>query len=144
MAIKWLAMALRVHNFDLSTLEYNAALQPMVTGGSVVSSAHVLDIPSVQNVIGTVKILNAWCLLFISKNDWVCSIGLRSGSIDTLQKHFLVPSAWKSKTWQGIFIAKVLRNQDIVFAYDDGVAVVRMSWILRILLRLIHCKRGIG
>ncbi|OIW22408.1 WD40 repeat-like protein [Coniochaeta ligniaria NRRL 30616] len=113
----------RVHLFDLSTLEHVTAVQPTVTGSSVVPTADVADIPDVDYIIGTVKRFNAWCLLFISRKGWVCSVELRSGSVDTFQKHFFIPSVWR--TGNSSFNAKVRRNQDIVFAHNDGVIVVK-------------------
>jgi WD40 repeat protein len=87
---------------------------------------NVAEIPGLDSIIGTVKKFNSWFLIFISREGWVCSLELGPGgtkSIDTFQKHFFIPSVWRTAT--SSLITKVCRCQDIVFVYQNDVIVVK-------------------
>ena len=116
-----------VYFFDLLTLEHDAPLQPMLTNGPAIFATHVLNTPNLDYIIGTVKIFNAWCLLFVSTKGWVFSVELMGGSMGKVQRHFFVPFVWKTRFsfYSGRFRAKVLRNHDVVFAHSGGVTVVK-------------------
>ncbi|KAI1424639.1 WD40-repeat-containing domain protein [Xylaria sp. FL1777] len=86
----------------------------------------VADIPGVESIIGTVKKFDMWYLIFLSKRGWVCSVEISRGgrmSLETFQKHFFVPSVWT--TGNSPLIAKVRRNQDIIFVYQDRIFAVK-------------------
>ena len=91
------------------------------------SVRRVADIPDVERIVGTVRKFNSWFLVFISRGGWVCSVELREGGggqiLDTFQKHFFVPSVWR--TANSSLITKIRRCQDIIFVHQDGVIVVR-------------------
>ncbi|RKL12119.1 hypothetical protein BFJ70_g16308 [Fusarium oxysporum] len=98
---------------------------------SSLSSAHrrssvrnVADVPNVERIVGTVKRFNSWFLIFISREGWVCSVELGGTKVlDTFQKHFFVPTVWR--TANSTLITKVRRSQDIIFVHQDGVIVVK-------------------
>jgi hypothetical protein len=86
----------------------------------------VADIPDVERIIGTVKEFDWWHLIFLSKTGWVCSVQIGEDGrkvLDQFQKHFFVPSVWR--TGNSPLIAKVRRNHDIVIVHQDGVIVVK-------------------
>ena len=84
----------------------------------------VADLPEVESIIGTVKRFRSWFLIFLSIRGWVCSIELDGRQVlDTFRKHFFVPSVWR--TVNSSPIAKVRRNQDIIFVHHDAVIVVK-------------------
>ncbi|KAI4654839.1 uncharacterized protein J4E78_007016 [Alternaria triticimaculans] len=86
----------------------------------------VADIPDVERIIGTVKKFDWWHLIFLSKMGWVCSVQIGEGGrkvLDQFQKHFFVPSVWR--TGNSPLIAKVRRSHDIVIVHQDGVIVVK-------------------
>jgi len=90
------------------------------------SVRNVADVPDVESIIGSAKRFNSWFLIFISRKGWVCSVELGGGggkALDTFQKHFFVPSVWR--TGNPSLITRVRRNQDIVFVHQDGVIVVK-------------------
>lgn len=113
----------RVHVLDLSMLE---PVSPSVVlpPGSGLPTTYLSDIPNVDQIIGTVKRFNVWCLLFLSRGGWVCSIELSKNALgDTFQRHFFIPSVWRTGNMN--FIARPRRNQDIVFVHNDGLMVVK-------------------
>lgn len=84
----------------------------------------VADLPEVESIIGTVKRFRSWFLIFLSMRGWVCSVELDGRQVlDTFQKHFFVPSVWRIVNSSPI--AKVRRNQDIIFVHHDAVIVVK-------------------
>ncbi|KAK2600092.1 hypothetical protein QQS21_005178 [Conoideocrella luteorostrata] len=90
------------------------------------SIRNVAEIPDVEIVIGTVKRFNSWFLVFISRLSWVCTVELGGGGgkvPDTFQKHFFVPSVWR--TANACLICKICRGQDIIFVHQDGVIVIK-------------------
>jgi hypothetical protein len=111
----------KIYVFDLSTLE-PSTLHPVNSTGPA-STRNAADIPDVDHIIGTVKRFNTYFLLFISRKGWVCSVELGGALIDALQRHFFIPSVWR--TGNSTIISKVQRNQDIVFVHSDGIIVVK-------------------
>ena len=86
----------------------------------------VADIPDVESMIGTVKRFDWWHLVFLSKSGWVCSVEICGGGrkvLHTFQRHFFVPSVWR--TGNSPLISKVRRNHDIVFVHQSGVIIVK-------------------
>jgi len=87
------------------------------------STRNVAEIPDVDYIIGTVKRFQNSYLLFISRTGWVCSVELGSVVMGSFQKHFFIPSVWR--TVNSSFISRVRRNEDLVFVHNGGIIVVK-------------------
>ncbi|KAF5696237.1 wd40 repeat protein [Fusarium globosum] len=94
----------QLHNpFSTTPLESPPNVPPFHAAGSL-SSAHrrssvrnVADVPNVERIVGTVKRFNSWFLVFISREGWVCSVELGGSKVlDTFEKHFFVPTVWRT------------------------------------------------
>lgn len=112
-----------VYVFDLSTLRPSALHPARSTSPSSSSTRNVAEIPDVDYIIGTVERFNTSYLLFISRKGWVCSVELGGVLMDAFQKHFFIPSVWR--TANSSFISKVRQNEDIVFVHNGGIIVVK-------------------
>ncbi|KAL5413298.1 hypothetical protein PMIN04_009503 [Paraphaeosphaeria minitans] len=90
------------------------------------STRNVANIPDVESIFGTVKKFNWWHLVFLSKTGWVCSVEISGGGrriLDTFQKHFFIPSVWR--TGNSSLLAKVRRSQDIILVHHNRVIVIK-------------------
>lgn len=62
-------------------------------------------------------------LVFLGKDDWICSVDPESVQGDLYSRHFFLPADWLSSNIK--LIIEVTQNGDIIFAKRDEVAVIK-------------------